>query len=391
MAQEPQSLDLDEIIRIGLMNNLTLLAEAREVDARKAAFEASTPLFNPELEFQAGSGKSHDGEISRNTKGISLTQSLENPLKRKYRLQIAESDWHAAEYHYQALKTAFVSDLKGIFHRILLIREEIGLAEKNAASLEEIQRLTERRARLGEVKELEGIKLRVEALKTRNGLARLQAELELAREDLNKNLGNSLPPEYSLQGNLEYVRSPVEESALVEKALQSHPRIKQREMEQELSENRWNYVRWQRFPDLKLAGFMNDELHGKVKGVGISLEIPLWNFRTKEIAEARSLYEKKRTELNALRQEVGTDVRSRISRLKLSEKTIELFEEELLKQADLSLTIAEVSYREGEISLVDYLDSQRTHYGIMKDYRSSLYQWALDRFALEKSVGAELK
>jgi outer membrane protein, heavy metal efflux system len=288
------------------------------------------------------------------------------------------------------MRTAFIADLKGLFHKILLIQEEIELAEKNAAALEETQMLIERRARLGELKELEGIKLRVEALKARNELARLRTDLELAREDLNRNLGNSLPPEFALRGKLECVLPAIEEKALVEKALQSHPLIQQKEAEQDLSESRWSYVRWQRFPDLKLSGFLNNELDGKIKGVGISLEIPLWNFRTKEIVEARNLFEKKRTELAALKLEVGADVRSRISRLRLSERTIALFEGELLRQADMSLRISEVSYREGEISLVEYLDSQRTHYAVMKDYRSSLYQWALDKFALEKSVGAEL-
>jgi cobalt-zinc-cadmium efflux system outer membrane protein len=244
---------------------------------------------------------------------------------------------------------------------------------------------------LGEVKELEAIKLYVETLKAQNELNKVQTELRLAKENLNKFLGNSLPLDFSIQGDLSYEFLSLDEKTLIDNALLSHPLIRKKQGELEFSESNLSYIRWQRFPDPKLSGFIDKGIDGKNKGIGISLEIPLWNFKSKEIAEAKSLVLKQKEESKASRMELTTEIKTKLSKLRLSEQTIELFLSGLLKQAEESLKIAEVSYKQGEISLIEYLDSQRTYYSILEDYQDSLYNWNVDKASLEKSVGEEIK
>jgi cobalt-zinc-cadmium efflux system outer membrane protein len=96
-------------------------------------------------------------------------------------------------------------------------------------------------------------------------------------------------------------------------------------------------------------------------------------------------------ELRALRMEISTEVKAGINRLKLSEESLRIFRQGLLKQAEQSLKIAEVSYTQGEISLIDYLDSQRTYFSILNDYQVSLYTWNADMAALEKAIGEKIQ
>jgi len=51
--------------------------------------------------------------------------------------------------------------------------------------------------------------------------------------------------------------------------------------------------------------------------------------------------------------------------------------------------VAEATYREGELSLIDYLDSHRTYDSILSDYKASLYEWNLERAALERATGGD--
>jgi len=222
-------------------------------------------------------------------------------------------------------------------------------------------------------------------------LNKTAAELRLAKENLNKFLGNSLPSNFSVLGKLEYRPLEIDDKALLEKALLSHPLIKGKEKDLESAESNLRYVKWQRLPDFKLSGFIDNELDGKNKGVGISLDIPLWNFKSKEIAEADSLLQKENQELRAFKMEITTEVKVRLNEQRLSEQTINLFHEGLLKQAEESLKISEESYKQGEISLIDYLDSQRTYNSILKDYQDSLYAWNANKAALEKATGEEIK
>lgn len=244
---------------------------------------------------------------------------------------------------------------------------------------------------MGEVKELEAIKLYVETLKAQNELNKIQTELKLAKENLNKFLGYSLPPDFSVLGELDQRPLAIAEKTLLDKTLLSHPLVKKKEKDLEYAKSNLSYVKWQRFPDFTLSGFINNELDGKNKGIGISLDIPLWNFKSKEIAEAENLRLKQSEELRALKMEITTEVKVKLNQLRLSEQSINIFHTGLLKQAEESLKISEVSYKQGEISLIDYLDSQRTYYSILKDYQESLFAWNADKAALEKATGGDIK
>ena len=179
--------------------------------------------------------------------------------------------------------------------------------------------------------------------------------------------------------------------AILHKALHIHPRIKEKETRIDQAKSNWSYVKWQRFPDFKLSGFSQKELDGRNTGIGISLDIPLWNFKSKEIREAENLTRMEEEELRALWMEISTEVKSWINQLRLSEQSLQIFHQGLLKQAEESLKISEISYTQGEISLIDYLDSQRTYFSILNDYQDSLYQWNADKAALEKAIGEEIK
>ena len=158
-----------------------------------------------------------------------------------------------------------------------------------------------------------------------------------------------------------------------------------------MAESNVSYNKWQRLPDFKVSGFSNKELDGSGKGFGISLNIPLWNFRAKEIAEAQNLALQQKDEYRALEMELSTEIKAKLGRMKLSGQNINLYTTGLLKQAEESLKIAEISYKQGEISLIDFLDSQRTYYSIQKDYNEALFAWNTDKAALAKAVGEEIK
>ncbi len=391
LSNEKKEFDLPEIINLGLKNNPLISAKLREVEAKKAAYQASKRLFNPELEFQKGKGKFFDTSVERNTDGISLSQPLENPLKRHYRIQMQEKDWQAAEYLFEFSKLEVIFEIKNLFYKIHLLKNKEDFAQKNLDSIKEIHTLIEKRAKLGEVKELEAIKLYVETLKAQNELNKIQTELRLARENLNKFLGYSLPQDFSVSGELDYRPLAIVEKTLLNKTLLSHPLVKTKEKDLEYAQSNLSYVKWQRFPDFTLSGFVHNELDGKNKGIGISFDIPLWNFKSKEIAEAESLRLKQNEEFRALKMEITTEVKIKLNQLLLSEESIRIFHAGLLKQAEESLKISEVSYKQGEISLIDYLDSQRTYYSILKDYQESLYAWNADKAALEKATGGDIK
>ncbi len=388
---EKKTFSLDEIIDLAMVNNPLLSAKKSEVEARKASYEAAKRLANPELELNMGKARSWNEDIRRNTGGVLLSQEVENPFKRHHRIQVYAKEWEAVEFSLdvQILELRFT--VKNLYIEILRQKSKMDLAQKNLDSIQKIHRLIEKRAELGEIKELEAIKLYVETLKAQKELNQIQTELALAKEKLNQFLGNVLPPDFATTGTLTYEDTTLDEEATLQKALQIHPQLREKQARVEQAISNWSYVRWHRFPDFRISGFSQDELDGRNTGIGISLDIPLWNFKSKEIREAENLTRVEEEELRALRLEISAEVRSWIRQLRLSELSLNIFHQGLLQQAEKSLKISEVSYTQGEISLIDYLDSQRTYFSILNDYQDSLYQWNADKAALEKVIGEEIQ
>lgn len=390
-SQPKKEYSLPQIINIGLQHNPQILATKQKVKAKKAFYESSKLFFNPEIEFEKGLGESYETQQEVDTGGISVQQPLENPIKRKYRISMSENDWQASRHFLDFIKLEIIYKIKDLYFNILLLKNQKEITAKNLESIQEIHELIQERARLGEVKQLEVIKLNVEILKTQNDAEKIKTEMSLAKDNLNKLMGKALPSDFSIQGKLEYQELEINQKSLLDKVFAVHPLVKKKKKEVALTQDKISFMKWQRLPDPKIKAFMENEIDGKNKGLGISMEIPLWNFKSKEIAEAQSLYLKEREELKALQMELSTEIKSKFNQLKLSEQKIKLFRTGLLAQAEESLQIARISYEQGEISLIDYLDSQRTYNGVMKDYYLALYEWNTNTASLEKSLGIEIK
>ncbi len=389
--QQKTTYTLAELVELGLQHNPTLAASALEVSAQEAAYEASKRLFNPELEFWLGRADSYDKLEERNTSGFTVTQPLENPFKRSRRIQMRKYVWEevAAYRDLRALEVAH--DIKNQYYSLLLLQKKLDLLTRIEQAIQETHGLIQKRAELGEVKELEAIKLYVETLKARKALVELRTESDLAREGLNKLLANTLPPDFQVSGELGFRPIAADEEGLLARALSGHPLIVAKQLQLEQSRSNISYVKWQRLPDLALKGFREAELDGINRGLGISVDIPLWNFKGKELAEAESLSYKSEHELNALRLDLAQEVRSRLRRTRLAEETLAIFSTGLMSQAEQSLKISEISYREGEISLLEFLDSQRTYISILRDYVDALFSWNAENAALEKAVGEDIR
>jgi cobalt-zinc-cadmium efflux system outer membrane protein len=385
--QQKNSFRLEELVALGLEHNPQVSASWQNTVAREAAFQASRRLFNPELEFWFGQAESYDQMEERSTFGLSVTQPLENPFKRRYRVQMKKEAWEEAlhGHAFQVQEVAF--RIKFQYFELLLLKEKQALLGEIERSIRETHQLIAKRAELGEVRELEAIKLYVETLKVQKALTALRSEQELAHEKLNNLVGNSLPPDYQVSGALQFQTRELDEAALLARALSLHPLINAKKKQLAQSLNNTLYVKWQRLPDLAIRGFSDSELDGKNQGVGIALDIPLWNFKGRELAEAESLTHKIELEYTALQMDVSREVRARLRQVKLAGETIAIFTSGLLHQARESLKIADISYREGEISLLDFLDSQRTYNSIMGDYHQALFAWNAELAALEKAIG----
>jgi cobalt-zinc-cadmium efflux system outer membrane protein len=212
-------------------------------------------------------------------------------------------------------------------------------------------------------------------------------ELDQFRKHLNTYLGNIVPDEYSLSGELTAEPFDPDLERLVAARIPDHPALKRAgtQRQQVEADAKASGLGW--LPDPVLSGTTARELDGKVRSFGIGFKIPLWNQsraagdRDRRLAEAASHREE------AVRLELEAQLMIHHNHLQLDWQTLRLFEEGLLAEAETSMEIAEISYRQGEISFIEYLDARRTYHSILIEYQQALFDWNLERAEFDRAVG----
>lgn len=183
--QPKRKFSLEEILEIGAANNPRLAAISRRADAKRAALRQAGTFANPYFNYHIGDAENFEGTVDRTTHELSIAQPIENPFKRHYRIQAFKSDWQAEEFYAHEFRLQIEYEIKKLFFTILWLKQEKDLAQENHQSIQEMYHLIAKKAELGEVKELEALKLEVETMQAENETARIKAELQSARENLN--------------------------------------------------------------------------------------------------------------------------------------------------------------------------------------------------------------
>ena len=390
-SEAPESFTLEDLLRIGRERNPGLLALQAERAALDAGRRDAGRLPNPEFEFATGEGEPFGEAESRTVREFSISQALENPLVRHYRQGALKAGVEAAMegVRFGGLQVDYA--VRRHFYRILFLDQLTALARLNEEALSEVLDLMETRARVGEVRELEAIRLRVEHMRARNQVIAAELELVQERQHLDMFLDGALPEGFTLEGELTSDLRVPDLGELRESVLPGHPLLKQAANHRLAAENGVRAARFRWIPDPVFSASSARELDGDILSFGVGLEIPLWNQSRAATEERRQTLRQKEQEEASLLMGLEAELMVHHNHLLLHRQTLTLFQEGLLQEADASMEIADTSYREGEISLLEYLDARRTYQSIQIEYHQALYEWNLELTELKRSAGGEIQ
>jgi len=384
-AQE--SYTLEDLLRIGRERNPNLLSLRAERDARIAGRRDSGRLQNPELEYETGEGDLFDSSETRSIREWVFRQPIENPLARHYRLGSLQNEVEAADQEVRFGTLGVEREVRLHYFRILYLRELLTLARLNEEALAEVRALMETRARVGEVRDLEAIRLRVEHMRAQNDVQAAVLELAQFRGHLRMFLGNVLPESYVLEGELTSDLTVPDLQTLEDVALPQHPLLQQAAKRREAASQQVKATQFGWFPDPTLSATSAQELDGDIFKVGIGFQIPLWNQSRSAVERDRQTLRQFEYHEEGLRLDLQAELMIHHNHLLLHRQTLQLFQEGLLEEAEASMEIAETSYREGEISFVEYLDARRTYQSIQIEFQQALYDWNRELAELDRAAG----
>jgi cobalt-zinc-cadmium efflux system outer membrane protein len=379
------------------------LAEARaaEASARGDVTQAGL-LPNPQLSVSASNfpivpnttpGGDGPGVAHNLVTSVALEQPVELGGKRGKRLAasrgaLAEATLASAD----ALRGARF-DLLRAFWQAVKAKNRRELAEKVGLRFSETVRITRARYANQDISRVDLDKVELEALRNQNDLADARAEERTAVADLLGQVGPAAPAWVQVSGDLASRPLPLELEPLLARAGEARPDLREAERRVETARANLALAEAQRVPDVSVglaythsraipAGDNPDSF-----AVTLGLPLPIFNRNQGEIAKARIAIDRAERARDALFAKVGTEVAAAHARYVAATDKVVRYDTDALRLADRALEVAERSWRAGDISLLAFLEAERTYIALRGDYLDTLFELRQAALELERATG----
>jgi len=374
------------------------IAAARHAVAAAAGRERQAGAWpNPTLAYSREQ-TSRDG-ASNAQDIVSLEQPLEVGGQRGARRAAAGFARSAAESGAAAATAQVDFEVARTYAAAVAAGRRAILAEQAAGAFARAARTSEARLASGDVSGYQNRRLALEAAR----YAAFRLEALVARDSALRTLisltglADSAGNAASLQLTDTLIPAPLTLSAdsLAGLALTHRPELRARRLEADAGAAEARLAAAERIPTPVLSGGYKHERQpgaGSLGGfvAGISLPLPLWDRRGGAVSAARAEARRRSADVEALERQTAREVRVAFTAHEALADELALLSAQLGADAVTARRAAEVAYREGEIGLLEWLDSVRAYQEAEASYATLWAEYIARRAALERATGAPL-
>lgn len=361
VASGEEPLAVEDYVAIVLRSH-PAAAQSVGLDSAAKAEQRAARLF-PDFQFEYSRDRSTSTErpgIRATEAGYSVSQTIPWPGTFSAGIRVGDraADVLRAEAH--GLRWEVAVQARQAFARLVAARalhDVAQAAEKDARSLRD---LVTRRADLGESRESDRIKATVEWLRQQRNLVAAAREAKATEAVVRVLAVAPLPTPLTVRSEAPEALPRVDREAVAAQAVAHNPRLVAARAEAERQQALLSLARRARIPDLGVTFFKDREVDKQATGFAIGVKVPLWNANRGDIARAEAETRVSAAEAERARLELLTDLEARLKELLVAGDQAALLDRELLPAATRSVALVRLSFEEGETSLLDLLDAQRT-------------------------------
>ena len=358
--------------------------------AAEAEKRAARVLPDPVFDFSWD--RAHPTELpgaKGDETGYTLSQTLPWPGTRRARVAAGDRTADVLRAGAEGVAWEIEARARLAFARLEAARGLLEVARGAEEDARSLRDLVARRADLGESRESDRIKVTVEWLRQQRQLAAVSREAQAAEGILRALAVDPLPEPLLLKPGAYPLLPPLDPAALAARFAGTNPRLRAARAEAARREALASVARRARIPDLDVSVFRQRELDKEANGFSVGIKLPLWNANRGEIARAEA--EQHIAAAAAAREgiDVLTELEARLTDLVVAADQTALLEREILPQAARSLELARLLYEEGETSLLDLLDAQRTFREAQRERLESQLAQALAVAAVQRLAGPD--
>jgi cobalt-zinc-cadmium efflux system outer membrane protein len=332
-----------------------------------------------------------DLAVLRNGQTAAAGQRLELGGKRDKRLELAQLELEVQQARYNdflRLRRREVGRLFAATHFMQMRKSLLARCQDTYERLREVHR---KRLELGEVSPLAQMKIDVEGLAYLAELAAVDRQLLSSWNELATLIvwESREIPTLSIDDVPD--SASLTEDEVTETAIRTRPDLAAQRLDEQISDASLQLEKAESVPDLTLSGGYKRDFGFNSFFFGLELPLPVFDRREGAIAE-RSAAVRRDTNLTFWKEiMIRSEVRRSFEAYKRLQESSQQVDSRLLENLDRIVEVTELSYEEGESTILEFLDALRTQRDGAVNHSRLLQELYLSFLELEAAAGVSLR
>ena len=366
-----------------------LQAEQHHLNAELAAIQMAETIPNPNLSASTAYAEARDGSAAALEWGLALSIPLSWLSQRRANVRAAEANSRVASAEAAALRRDVLQSLSDLFWDLVYQQERAATLSELSTQTNQLASVVAKRVTTGESRPIEALRLEVEAEKLIGALAVTESNLSARRRQLGLWLGIAPQRTVTAKADLTRLAEPLALDRARAQVRTGHPAVAAAAARiQELSE-RVSAERSARVPAISVEAFTDQELDRRAYGVGITVDLPVFNWNSAGIRRAEADFAEARRSLDAERLQVEGAVIDAQAACLAAIRLEQHYSKRVVPRAISVARTIERTYELGEVALLEVIDARRTLLDTRSEHIAALVKAHIDCSRFSALVGEE--
>jgi len=394
---EPQEsaapLVLDSLVADVLRDNPQLRSARAGWEAMMQRPSVEHALPNPMFTYSGMDMTSGGSWPNTEEKRFMVEQEFPWFGKRGLRGQVATKEAETTQRDYDAMRRDVIQMVKESYFDLYGVQLSITITRSDVGVLERMETVATTKYSTGEATQQDALKAQAEITMLRQKLYELDQQETVLKAKINQMLNRRADSPLGLAVTAPADAFDLDLEELFATARENRPEIKRAQAEIERNQAERDLMKKESFPDYRLGvEYRNFRTGEDMMMFSLGFDLPIWRGKYKAgVLQAEKMIEASEAAKAATEQQAAFDVREAQFTLLTAQRTLDLYKNALIPQAQARFDASETGYRTGKVDFLDLLESERFLLNARVMASMAEGNVGIQAARLERALGTDLK
>jgi outer membrane protein TolC len=399
LSQEPQPLNLDELVAEALHNNPQLRSARNQAAASRTKVDQVTSWDAPQIgvEFYQTPIQSFPNPLKNGMEtDYFIQQMIPFPGKLSVMGRAAENNADMIDQGYKALERRIIRDLKSAYFELFHVQRKIQINAENQDLVKHFSEITRRQYEVGMGQQADILRAQTELSTLINEGVNLSKEKKVVESMINTILSRQANAPLGSVPDVENVLPQWTFEQLRPLALESRPELKGMSFSIDMNKAELSGSKREYYPDImarimyKNIADTKDDFWSAM--IGINIPLAFWSSGkyTSKVEENELNVRKAEDDLANMRNMVSFEVQNALVKVQSNYNLVLLYKNTTIPQAEQTLQATLAAYQTGKTEFLMVIDAYRMQLMTKLDYHMAVMSYMASQAQLEQAVGLNI-